>query len=131
MTDSAEIYVLDMGEPVKIIDLAENLIRMSGFEPYTDIPIIETGLRPGEKLYEELLMNGEDLIATENQKIFMETKEYISKKEIKKKLKTLSHVMKSRSIRNIKKAMKKVVPTYQDYKDIKILQVPCKLKETI
>ncbi len=131
MANSAEIYVLDMGEPVKIIDLAENLIRMSGYEPYIDIPIVETGLRPGEKLYEELLINEDDLIATENQKIFIEAKEYISKKDIKKKLKTLSHVINSKSIKNIKKAMKKVVPTYQDYKDVRVLQVPCKLKKQV
>lgn len=123
MTDSAEIYVLDMGEPVKIIDLAENLIRMSGYEPYIDIPIIETGLRPGEKLYEELLMNDNDLIATKNQKIFMESKEYISRKEIKRKLKILSNVINSKSIENIKKAMKEVVPTYRDYKDVSVFQL--------
>jgi FlaA1/EpsC-like NDP-sugar epimerase len=128
MTDSAEIYVLDMGKPVKIIDLAENLIRMSGYKPYIDIPIIETGLRPGEKLYEELLINENDLIATKNQKIFMESKEYISRKEIKKKLKILSRVVKTKSTENIKKAMKEVVPTYQDYKDLSVLQFPCNMK---
>lgn len=130
MNDSAEIYVLDMGEPVKIIDLAENLIRMSGYKPYIDIPIIETGLRPGEKLYEELLINGDDLIATKNQKIFMETKEYISRKEIKRKLKILSHVINSKSIKNIKKVMKEVVPTYQDYQDqdLSAYQIPCHIK---
>ena len=68
---SGEIFVLDMGEPVKIVTLAENLIKMAGFIPYKDIDIVFTGLRPGEKLYEELLMDEEGLKKTDNNKIFI------------------------------------------------------------
>ena len=68
---SGEIFVLDMGEPVKIVTLAENLIKMAGFIPYKDIDIVFTGLRPGEKLYEELLMDEEGLKKTGNNKIFI------------------------------------------------------------
>ena len=67
-----EIFILDMGEPVKILDLAKNLIRLSGYEPYKDIDIKITGLRPGEKLYEEILLNMENSVATDYEKIFIE-----------------------------------------------------------
>lgn len=66
-----EIFILNMGEPVKILDMAENLIRLSGYEPYKDIQIQFTGLRPGEKLFEELLMEEEGLQDTKNKRIFI------------------------------------------------------------
>lgn len=124
MASSAEVYVLDMGKPIKIIDLAENLIRLSGHVPYKDIPIIETGLRPGEKLYEELLMSSEELIATTNHKIYIEHQKNISRKEIKKHLKLLRKALKSSSILEIKKALKRAVPTYCDPEEINVGDLP-------
>lgn len=71
MAEGGEIFVLDMGESVKILSLAEDLIKLSGFEPYKDIDIVFSGLRPGEKLYEELLLEEEGLKITKNKKIFI------------------------------------------------------------
>ncbi|MDO4551949.1 MAG: nucleoside-diphosphate sugar epimerase/dehydratase [Bacillota bacterium] len=71
MANGGEIFILDMGEPMKIMDLAENIIRMSGFTPYVDIDIVVTGLRPGEKLYEELLLDEEGILKTGHDKIYI------------------------------------------------------------
>ncbi len=73
MAKGGEIFILDMGKPVRIMDLAEDLIRLSGFEPYVDIPIVVIGLRPGgEKLYEELLVNKDEVETTSHNKIYIE-----------------------------------------------------------
>ncbi|MBN7774032.1 polysaccharide biosynthesis protein [Clostridium aminobutyricum] len=71
MAEGGEIFILDMGEPVKILDLAENVIRLSGYVPYVDIDIALTGLRPGEKLYEELLLDEEGIEKTGHNKIYV------------------------------------------------------------
>ncbi|MDR2486532.1 MAG: polysaccharide biosynthesis protein, partial [Clostridiales Family XIII bacterium] len=73
MTAGGEIFILDMGEPVRILDLAENLIRLSGYEPYEDIEILIAGLRPGEKMHEELSYEGENLNKTAHEKIYLGT----------------------------------------------------------
>jgi FlaA1/EpsC-like NDP-sugar epimerase len=71
MGQGGEVFVLDMGEPVKIVDLAEEIIRLSGYEPGKDIEIVYTGIRPGEKLFEEILTSDEAAIATKHKKIFV------------------------------------------------------------
>ena len=118
MAQNGQLYVLDMGRPVKILDLAENMIRMSGLEPGKDIQIVETGLRPGEKLYEELLVKGEKLGKTKNEKIFIEEDEPVSEGEIEAKLKKLRAALETKSNREVKAALKAVVPTYRAPEEI-------------
>jgi FlaA1/EpsC-like NDP-sugar epimerase len=118
MANSSEVYVLDMGRPIKILDLAEKLIRLSGYEPYTEIPITETGLRPGEKLYEELLIISEELIATNNHKIFIERQKEISPIELHDKINILHRALDVGTTIALKRAMKLVVPTYRDPEEV-------------
>lgn len=106
-----EIFVLDMGEPVKIDDLARNMIRLSGFEPDVDIEVKYTGLRPGEKLYEELLMSAEGLEKTENDLIFIGKLEEIDSKWLENKLEDLREACETNSS-YIKKLVREIVTTY-------------------
>lgn len=111
-----EIFVLDMGEPVKIYDMAVNLIKLMGYEPNVDIPIKITGLRPGEKLYEEILMNEEGLEATKHEKIHVAEPSNITMKQLEKKLAILRKLLKynkNQDVEKIKSTMKKIVPTYK------------------
>jgi FlaA1/EpsC-like NDP-sugar epimerase len=116
MAKCGELFVLDMGKPVKIYDLAENMIKLSGLRPHTDIEIIETGLRPGEKLYEELLIKTEELEKTENDLIFVERDKPLSRECVEDKLEILRAAVKANegmiASSAITEAMKSVVPTF-------------------
>ncbi len=108
-----EIFILDMGEPVKILDLAENLISLSGLVPYKDIDIVFTGLRPGEKLYEELLLNLENSDKTSFEKIYIEKPEEHNTEELEKNLENLRQLGNSDASKDeIIKAIEKIVPTF-------------------
>ena len=112
MAKNGELFVLDMGKPVKILDLAENMVRLSGYEPYRDIDIVETGLRPGEKLYEELLVNTEELDKTENSLIFIERDEPIGEHELSEKLSGLRRAYLSGDDDECREALHRAVPTF-------------------
>ena len=111
---SGEVYVLDMGEPVHIWDLAEKLIRLSGYTPGADIRIEEVGLRPGEKLYEELLTKDADLRRTENEKIFVEEKPPVRQSDMEIWLRELENVAETGSREQIFQALHRLVPTFRD-----------------
>jgi FlaA1/EpsC-like NDP-sugar epimerase len=124
LAKSGELFVLDMGKPVKIIDLAENMIRLSGYIPYEDIDIVEMGLRPGEKLYEELLIKSEELDKTENKLIFIERDKPLSREEVDDKVAMLmSAVVEAKDelgAEIIKRAMKTAVSTYHDPEEVNL-----------
>lgn len=109
--NGGEIFVLDMGEPVKIDDLARNMIRLSGFEPDVDIKIEYTGLRPGEKLYEELLMSGEGLKKTKNDLIYIGSEVDFDKAEFEENLMELKAINET-SERELRDKIAQIVPTY-------------------
>ena len=116
-----EIFVLDMGEPVKIYDMAVNLIKLSGLEPNVDVEIKITGLRPGEKLYEEILMDEEGLEATKHDKIHIAEPMNINMNMIQDKLDKLNDLLETSNNEDkdkIKKVIKQIVPTFRDGKKL-------------
>ena len=126
MAKQNELFVLDMGRPVKILELAENMIRLSGYEPYRDIEIMETGLRPGEKLYEELLVASRDLEKTGNGMIFVEHQPPVTPEELEQKLTLLNDAlektMRTEDISCIRQVLHRVVPTFHEPEEVNAAQ---------
>ena len=115
MAKNGELFVLDMGQPVKILDLAESMIRLSGV---SGIQIVETGLRPGEKLYEELLVKTEELDKTENSLIFIEKDTPLPREELERRLEILKNAVDTGSNEAVRRALKQVVPTYRSPEEV-------------
>lgn len=113
MGDGGEIYIFDMGKPVKIYDLATRMISLAGLRPGKDIQIVETGLRPGEKLYEELLNNHEHTIATHHKKIMIAKVRTYDYNEVCQRLATLHEDLDSYNIHDIVASMKHLVPEFK------------------
>ena len=111
LAKGGEIFVLDMGEPVKILDLAKNLIRLSGYKPFEDIPIEFTGLRPGEKLYEELLMSEEGLRETSNKLIHIGKPIEFDEERFLEQLDELKKIA-DKDSGKVRQKVQEIVPTY-------------------
>ena len=113
MGRGGEIFLLDMGEPVKIVKLAEDLIRLSGLKPHEDIMIEYTGLRPGEKLYEELLLAGEDVGATTHEMICVAKSETFDKEVLTRQLETLFASAKAMELKKVVLLLQQIVPEFK------------------
>ena len=112
MGKGGEIYIFEMGRPVKIADMARKMIELSGFNPDKDISIIYTGLRPGEKLYEELLSNKENTLPTAHDKIRVAKVREYNYKEVAKELDVLNELAALVNIPEMVKMMKDIVPEF-------------------
>ena len=113
MGKGGEIFILDMGEPVKILDLAQDMITLSGLEPEKDIKIIYTGLRPGEKLYEELLTDGEEITSTLHEKIKVAGAERIDWQALLVKIEHLIESLRSGFSQTTLEKIREIVPEFQ------------------
>ncbi|WP_029951885.1 polysaccharide biosynthesis protein [Hippea sp. KM1] len=113
MGEGGEVFVLDMGEPIKIVELAERLIKLEGLEPYKDIDIVFTGVRPGEKLFEELLTAEEGVDKTYHEKIYVaRIKSDFSNKQIEDIVSEIKEALRGVDKSEIKKVLKKYIPSY-------------------
>jgi FlaA1/EpsC-like NDP-sugar epimerase len=114
-SEQVEVFVLDMGQPVKIADMARDLIRLSGFEPDVDIKIDYIGLRPGEKLFEELITEGEGIVPTSHKKIMTLRGEVCSLSQINGKIEKMARMAEEQDAEKIKATLKEIVADYQPY----------------
>ena len=114
-SDHVEVFVLEMGQPIKISDMARDLIRLSGFEPDVDIKIEVIGLRPGEKLYEELITEGEGIVPTSHQKIMTLRGDVCGLSQLNGKIDKLAQMAAEQNAEKIKATLKEIVADYQPY----------------
>lgn len=127
MAERGELFVLNMGKPVRIYDLALNMIRLSGLKPEEDIEIKEIGLRPGEKLYEELLIESETLSKTDNELIFIERDKPFTREEIEEALASLQAALDAGTNEKVIAAVKEVVPNFYNPDDVNSRPITNKL----
>jgi len=115
---SSEIFVLDMGKPVRVVDLARNMIRLSGLEPDKEIEIIYTGLRPGEKLFEELMLEGEGLKRTSHAKIRVLSGAVVSLAQVRLWLDELAQLVAAKNVHGLVEMFQQIVPEYKPSEEI-------------
>jgi FlaA1/EpsC-like NDP-sugar epimerase len=118
MGAASEIFVLEMGQQIRIVDLARNLIRLSGLEPDQDIPIIYTGLRPGEKLFEELMLDGEGVKPTSHPKIRVLDGGPVSFEQVQLWLDELSALVEAKNIHGLVQTFQRIVPEYKPSEEV-------------
>ncbi len=112
MGRDGEVFVLDMGDPIRIVDLAENIIRLCGLRPYDDIDIVETSVRPGEKLFEEILTNSEDFTRTSHQRLFIAKQDRLDYAKLADGIAQLQHAVRASDWRYALAVMQRFVPDY-------------------
>ena len=118
LSENGELFALDMGKPMSILTMAENMIRLSGMEPYRDIDIIEIGLRPGEKLYEELLIDFDKLQKTQNDMIFVEHDMPLTAAQIEEKLSSLHIACDTLDAQTVYHTLQATVPTFHPAEEV-------------
>ncbi|MBV8490699.1 MAG: polysaccharide biosynthesis protein [Candidatus Eremiobacteraeota bacterium] len=112
MGRDGEVFVLDMGDPIRILDLAESVIRLSGFQPYKEIDVVETAMRPGEKLFEEILTNREDFTRTSHQRLFIAKQDRLDYGELGRAIVRLQRAVRTSDWRTALETMREFVPEY-------------------
>jgi len=118
MGRGGEIFILDMGEPVRILDLAKNLIRLSGLEAESDIKVVFTGLRPGEKLFEQLVLEGENIRTTHHDKIRVLQSSGIRFDQVNIWLRDLSALVDAKNVHGLITRLRQIVPEYTPSQEI-------------
>jgi FlaA1/EpsC-like NDP-sugar epimerase len=118
MGTASDIFVLEMGQQIRIEDLARNLIRLSGLEPDQDIPIVYTGLRPGEKLFEELMLAGEGVKPTSHTKIRVLHGGPVSFEQVRLWLDELSALVEAKNISGLVQTFQRIVPEYKPSEEV-------------
>jgi FlaA1/EpsC-like NDP-sugar epimerase len=118
MGTSSEVFVLDMGNPVRVVDLARNMIRLSGLQPDRDIEIVYSGLRPGEKLFEELMLEGEGIKRTSHSKIRVLSGKPVGIEQVRLWLDELAALVTAKNVHGLVQMFQQIVPEYKPSEEV-------------